>query len=107
MEGAGVWAGAWTPLPELELSELELELVPEELELLEGWVVVCDAVLELWPWNDLAATAEMAAVSTTAPAMSQRLTRRISSKPASLALTGLLLTLSMMVRGQKKTLSRR
>jgi uncharacterized protein (TIGR03382 family) len=75
-----------------------LELDP----LLEDCVAALPVALELWPWNDLAAAAEMATVSRMAPAMSQALIRRISSKPASLALTALLLTLSMMVRRRKK-----
>lgn len=49
------------------------------------------AVLELWltvrPWNALAAATEITPVRPTAPAISQRLIREISARPASRMLT--------------------
>jgi hypothetical protein len=110
-EGAGACAGACTPPPKFAVEfEFELEL-PGELELPEldpPLTDDCVAVLvELWPWNDLAAATAMTPVSTMAPAMSQPVTRRISSNPASRALTALFLTPLMLARRRKKKLSPR
>ena len=44
-------------------------------------------VVTVCPWKALAASSESTPVAATAPAISQRLTRRISSRPASRALT--------------------
>ena len=80
-EGAGEDEGACAG----EDSPFELLLDDED-----GWFDdgdVAAAFVLPWPWNDLAAASEIPPVSATAPAISQRLTREISAKPALRALT--------------------
>jgi hypothetical protein len=80
----GACAGWESPPP----LELELEPVFPELEACEDWLVVAaDAVC---PWKERAATSEIIPASATAPAIIQRLIRRISSSPASRAEADLL-----------------
>jgi hypothetical protein len=92
------------PEPFEELDVLDEPDVLEELPDPDDCVDVEVELPVLWPWNDRAAATDTAPVRTRAPATNQRLIRRISSSPASRALTAFLLTSAMVGAGCKKTL---
>ena len=77
--------------PELAL-ELEVVLAPEPLA---GWLAELP-VAAVWPWKELAAASEITPVAATAAAIIQRLTREISSSPASLTFVALGLMIVMI-----------
>ena len=101
-EGAdGDCEGCWSPLPEFEVLEPELDEFTDD-----SWPAA-PPVEAVWPWNDLAAASEIAPVSTTAPATTHRLTCEILASPASRTLVALGLTIMMIGGVRKKLLNRR
>jgi hypothetical protein len=97
--GAGACGGCCRPPLALDPSS---GLLDSELAVDGRPAEAAPAVL--WPWKDFAAASEIAPESTTAHAISHRLIRLISSKPAFLALTAVLRTSTMIARWCKRTL---
>jgi hypothetical protein len=81
-EEDGVWEGCCRPEP-----EVEFELLLVELDDCVALLLTLLLVAVVWPWNDFAATSEIMPEKANAPAIIQRLIRRIRPRPALRELT--------------------